>query len=1552
MTEHHAPHLSGAPLSPIDSECDSITPAMLTLVELDQQQIDSIVRTVPGGVRNVQDIYPLTSPQEGMLFHHLLNAQSDAYVLSTLLELQSRAALEALISALQKVVDRHDILRSAVLWKQLPRPVQVVYRQAQLPVDELAVDRDRDVVEQLKYEMTPQRQKWDLRRAPLIRLRVAPHQSSIHWYALLQLHHVVCDHGSLKLLAAEAMKHLEGRSLSLDKPVPYRTHVTQALSEEKKLAAEAFFRSRLGTVDEPTAPFGLLDVYGDGTRLEETCRLLAPAISQRVRAQARRLDVTAARLFHAAWALVVSRASGRDDVVFGTVLLATRHRVATSQPLLGMFANTLPLRLKLHGITAKELVERAQQELDELLNYADTSLVAAQRCSGIVGSAPLFTAVLNYRHSVPNPDTEWSLAAGIRALTAYQFRTNYPVTVTVDNLGEGFSLTAQTSRRIGADHVIEYLQTAIESLVDALETGSKTPVLALSIMPQNERHQIIDVFNATRSIYPQGKLIHEVFEAQVKRTPDAVAVVYEEQALTYAQLNRRANQLARHLTKNGVGPERLVALCVERGLEMVIGLLGILKAGGAYLPLDKNYPADRLAFMLEDSTPVVLLTQERLKKAMPAGKACVIALDTEEDQICLEPDTNIDAAQLALTSRNLAYVIYTSGSTGAPKGVMIEHRSLCNLAFMQMERLDVQSHSRVLQFASLGFDACTWECVMALCSGARLCVASRENLAAGEPLLHTLRAQQITHATLPPTALRALPSCEVLQLGVLIVAGEACPATLAQQWGPRRRFINAYGPTETTVCATMYESDAQDGDCVPIGHPIANTEIYILDRHGEPVPIGVAGEIHIGGAGVARGYLGRPELTARRFINNPFSANGQSTLYKTGDVGRWQSNGAIEFLGRNDDQVKIRGHRIELGEIEAQLGRYQQVKEAVVVVREDVPEDRRLVAYVVGNRSGAAKVAGDEAPDKLRNEIVSGWETLYEETYGNHDQAAPSFVGWKSSYTGQPIPEPQMQEWLTCALKRIQALRPKRVLEIGCGVGLLVQCLAPECEVYVGTDISTSALEHLRKWVSRRAELKHVELLHRSATELQDLKSGSFNTVVLNSVVQYFPDIEYLLAVLQEAVRLLEPGGKIFLGDLRHLGLLQMFHSAVQLSKAAATISVGQLKKRVARAVTQEKELVIDPQLFQVLPGRLPGVSAVEVQVKRGRASNELTRYRYDVVLHKGEEISAHAVCEPLQWQTAVGSTAELKAALREGRWSAARVCSIPNPRLVREAAAQRLIETSDEHLEAGVLRRQLNELQFNEVDLETFWECSEAQGYDAQVSWGASDSSGCLDIQLVDCARVDQVPRALSQRPDAVKPWSAYANDPMESSFRQQLIPQLREYLKGRLPEYMLPSAWMVLSQLPLTPNGKVDRRALPAPQDRPEEIGEYIAPRTEVELTLADIWAQLLRVDQVGIHDNFFELGGHSLLATRVISRIRERLNVELSISALFDDPTVKQLSARVEAEGGVQAGQEALWMSTLSQKFRGDIDEMHDDDVLAEIAKLKGELSHGASGPTASS
>jgi amino acid adenylation domain-containing protein len=468
----------------------------------------------------------------------------------------------------------------------------------------------------------------------------------------------------------------------------------------------------------------------------------------------------------------------------------------------------------------------------------------------------------------------------------------------------------------------------------------------------------VEQFNSTRVDYPQQKLIHQLFEEQVDRTPRATAVVYEAQSLTYTELNQKANQLARYLRDKGAGPDEPVGICVERSLEMVVGLLGILKAGGAYVPLDPVYPPERLQYMLEDSLPKVLLTQTRLTQTLPQTTAAVIALDDVRSTIAQHSAENLEAASLRLYPHHLAYVIYTSGSTGRPKGAMNEHRGVVNRLQWMQDAYQLGGQDRVLQKTPFGFDVSVWEFFWTLMSGAALIIARPEGHKDPAYLRQLIEATGVTTLHFVPSMLRAfldsVRSGDCSSLRHIVCSGEELPVVLQKKCFdclPQAHLSNLYGPTEAAVDVTAWECHREDiSPRTPIGRPISNIQMYVLDPQQHPVPIGVAGELHIGGVGVGRGYLNRPELTAERFISDPFSPDPRARLYKTGDLGRWRADGALEYLGRNDSQVKIRGFRIELGEIEAHLTRHPQVKEAVVLARDDGAGEKQLIAYVVAKQ--------------------------------------------------------------------------------------------------------------------------------------------------------------------------------------------------------------------------------------------------------------------------------------------------------------------------------------------------------------------------------------------------------------------------------------------------------------------------------------------------------------------------------------------------------------------------------------------------------------------------
>ncbi|MDX7998149.1 amino acid adenylation domain-containing protein [Xenorhabdus sp. Reich] len=1019
---HNADQDSNAltiPPNLIHEDSQAITPDMLPLVELAQNQIDQIVSLVPEGITNIQDIYPLGPLQAGILFHHLLEEEGDTYLDSQLMAFDSRTRLDSFLQVFQQVIDRHDILRSAVHWQELPEPVQVVYRRARLPVTELTLSVDKSVkslsVEksaesagesseknsaeaQLRRLTDSRTVRMDITKAPLLAAHIVQDPESGKWLLSLLHHHLVCDHVSLAMIFNEVKTLASGETDNLPAPLPYRNFIAQTRNVPQEVH-QAYFRELLGDVEEPTLPFGLLNVQG-GTHDEdsqnshneitEDILTLDSDLARNLRDCARQQGISAAVLFHVAWAQVLARCSGRDDVVFGTVLLGRLQGGIGASQVLGMFINTLPIRIRLQARTVRQAVQETYQQLSELLDHEQAPLAVAQRCSGIQAPLPLFNSLLNFRHS-PRDETQSTAQIwdGVEILSGEE-RSNYPLALDVDDFDNGFALTAQCSPQINPARLNAYMEIALKEMVSALQSehslkqSSKELIEAIDIMPLAERDQLLRGFNDTELAYQQDMLIHQLFEQQAAQIPDAIALESGDTQLSYAELNRRANQLAHHLVAFGVRPDDHVALCTERSPDMIIAMLGILKAGANYVPLDPEYPIDRLAYQLSDSNPVLVLTQQHLQIRLPLQNMSVWLLDndTHRNSVAQQPVHNPDAGKLGIRPHHLAYIIYTSGSTGQPKGVMIEHRNVVGFIHAQHQISQPQRGDRILQFATVAFDTSVSDIFPTLAAGATLVLRPAHIRVPDTAFVDYLTEQKITIIDLPTAFwhhwVQEMKAGRVgfsPHLHTIIVGGEKAEYHHWTDWQAlpetrHCRWINTYGPTETTVIATNLIVDNSTGSfdsVMPIGHPNANSQIYILDTLGHPVPLGVSGEIHIAGTGVARGYLNRPDLTAEKFVANPFSQQPDARMYKTGDLGRWLPDGTIEYLGRNDFQVKIRGFRIELGEIEAQLLACSGVREALVVAREEDGGDKRLVAYVIPQPD----TTPDTAPDanNLREQL-------------------------------------------------------------------------------------------------------------------------------------------------------------------------------------------------------------------------------------------------------------------------------------------------------------------------------------------------------------------------------------------------------------------------------------------------------------------------------------------------------------------------------------------------------------------------------------------------------
>jgi SAM-dependent methyltransferase/acyl carrier protein len=737
-----------------------------------------------------------------------------------------------------------------------------------------------------------------------------------------------------------------------------------------------------------------------------------------------------------------------------------------------------------------------------------------------------------------------------------------------------------------------------------------------------------------------------------------------------------------------------------------------------------------------------------------------------------------------------------------------------------------------------------------------------------------------------PAGAKALGSLKTLLLG-----GEALPTSLVSRLLPvvKGRVFNMYGPTETTVWSTCAEVAREVGADITIGRPIANTQVYVVNRGLRPVPVGVPGELLIGGDGVSAGYLNRAELTRERFVPDTLSGRGDGLLYRTGDLARWRSDGTLEFLGRLDHQVKIRGFRIELGEIEKVLSTHPAVHEAVVVAGNDGRNEQRLVAYV-----------------RLREQVAAGaddatayWKTIWDETYeasGTTGDAAPQLdtTGWHSSYTSQPIDDEHMKAWVAETTSRVAALAPRRVLDVGCGTGLVLFRIAPRCERYVGVDTSPAALRRLRARVDAAGLDGIVSLEELSADALEQLGDGRFDTIVLNSVAQYFPDVGHFVRVVEKAWNLLDSGGHLFVGDVRSLPLLAAFHGSVALQDAPAALPAEELRRRVERQVAAERELVLDPGIFHALDSTLRDLAGVEIRLKHDAAHlNEMTRFRYDVVLSKSREGQAPA-CQPETLEAPDACSIEALGALLRDAPPCVRIVGIPNARIRDDFRAVEMLARGEGGTTTGELRSTVRALPGKGLDPGAVLDLDPGYEIFATDSAAGADRFDLIARRRTEGARVAPLaPIPASEH----RPWTAYANTPARAFSRQSLVGELRAHLRAKLPEFMVPSAFVALETFPQTPNGKVDRKRLPAPDQPTGDRGTtYAAPANETEKTIAAVWQEILTLERVSVEQNFFDLGANSLMMVQAHGRLRQALGRQIALVDLFRFPTVRALAAQL--------------------------------------------------------
>lgn len=910
----------------------------------------------------IEDIYPLSPMQQGMLFHSLLDSEKGVYIEQFCCNLNGKLDIELFKKAWIKTIQLNQVLRSAFITKKIKEPVQVVYREADLPFEVIDLTTKTSSFKKMFVDEIKNEEKllgFDFSKAPLMRFKLLLTDPDSYVF-IWTYHHILLDGWSMPLVMQDVFYNYECLLKNLPaenkKRRPFRDYISWIRKQDNQ-SAEKFWRKRLIGFIEPTKlPYEseIIEAFDDDP--SETEIVFDETLTQKISSFAAQNRITVNTVVQSAWALLLSIYSNSDDVLFGATVSGRPISIDGAEEMIGLFINTLPVRIRIDSQSSvSNWLREIQSRQIEMTDYEYSSLIDIHKWSEIPSSKSMFDSILVFENYPVSTLTQNSTSEIQIILPEVDESTNYPITL-VAGLNERLLLrivfdkskyTLNTIRR-----VLNHLKNLIIEFIDKGEVGLNK----IQIMSGQEINQIVEGFNNCRLDVNYNQTIKTVFEKQVTISPNKTAVRFYEKELTYFELNSAANKLANYLINKGIGPEQYVGICLNRSIEMIVSILGIIKTGAAYVPLDPLLPKERIHFMVRDTEMQFLITSSNFVDQFEFEGVEVVLTEVMDKLMENELEKN-PAGEFF--PENAAYVIYTSGSTGKPKGVLISHNGVINLSAIYEKDFSLDESSSILQFFSFGFDGSVADIFSALLSGAELQIINREDAYPGENLRNILEKNNINMILMPPSALKVLPNSGLNNLKTVLSGGENFTPEIFHRWGKRDKVINAYGPTESTVIATRYRLTEKDINrkIIPIGKPVYNQQVYILDKYLNPVPIGVEGEIFIAGIGLSRGYLNQPSLTAEKFIPNPFSQKPGERIYRTGDVGRYLEDGNIEFVGRTDFQVKVRGFRIELGEIESVLSQYPAIKDVVVNAIKLNGGENFLVCYFIPQQKGEIKIS-------------------------------------------------------------------------------------------------------------------------------------------------------------------------------------------------------------------------------------------------------------------------------------------------------------------------------------------------------------------------------------------------------------------------------------------------------------------------------------------------------------------------------------------------------------------------------------------------------------------
>ncbi|WP_212004575.1 non-ribosomal peptide synthetase [Chitinophaga sp. HK235] len=1450
---------------------------------------------------------PLSYSQERLWFIDQLTG-SVQYHVPHVLRLSGQLDRGALAHALQEIVNRHEVLRTVMVQQD-----GVAYQRVQ--------DKDSwqlTVVSKPEYRDDPAALKdftrslinmpFDLSRDHMLRAHLIV-LAAEEYVLVVTMHHIASDAWSKSIIVKELAELYSAGVDNRPAQIPALDiqYTDYAIWQREYLSAEilaqkiGYWKNKLADITTLQFPTDYARPVFQSTRGAGYHFRLSRELSDQLQALSRQQGTTLFMTLLTAFNVLLYRYSDQEDICVGTSI-AGRPQVEL-EGLIGFFINTLVLRTDVSDDPAfTTLLKQVKQTTLEAYDHQEIpfeKIVEVVEKNRDMSRTSLFQVIFELFNTPDAPGINLK-DLQLSSDPVDHITTLFDMGVSFVEQPAGLSGYVEYCADLFSNDTISRMMDHFVQLLQAIVQAPDANISSFIMLSQAEEQKLLTTFNDTAVEFPHDQTLPALFGLQAARTPDAVAVWFEGSQLSYGELDRQSDQLAHYLVSNGVKADQLVPVCTERSPWMLVALLGIMKAGGAYVPIDPAYPAARMAYILEDSKATIVVGSRYGKDKIPTNPAVDIVV--VEDVVELPFVDAISLVSGIPSPRDLAYVIYTSGSTGHPKGVMVEHGGMLNHLYAKINDLGIDQDTVLAFTASYTFDISVWQMFSALLCGG-CCVIYREDLIYDPGyLIGLIETDGITILELVPSYLSMLlqeeTSVPLSHLKYLLVTGEAVSQPLLSRWFSHPDYgkipvVNAYGPTEASddICHYfLYESPERAN--IPVGKPVQNLQVYIVDSDLQLCPIGITGEICVSGVGVGRGYLNLPALTAEKFVANPFDKSG-GKLYRTGDLGRWLPDGNIECLGRIDHQVKIRGYRIELGEIEHLLRQSESVSQAVVLVRADDNNQKRLVSYYVPDMQ-----AVKQKEVSLYNQQEENWHELWETEYTKTEEAGETaaefnLTGWNDSFTGKAIPVGEMREWLHDIVAVILSARPANVLEIGCGAGLIYYQLVGHIEKYVGIDFSSVSVGAIRHRISM-AEREYPATILKvgAAHELSLDADEAIDLVIVNSVVQYFPGEKYLSDVLDKAISYLNGGGRIVLGDIRDNRLLRLFKTRLTTGKFQPKTSIREFAWGVEQEMLKEEELCLSPEYFYQLQTIYPQITYVDIQKQKGDYINELSLYRYTVIIYVG--IEKEMITPRWQYWEEIKEGQDILQQLYDDEPVIA-LKGVPDPRLWKEILLEKGLKDLAVHTVGDLLTYAEQPARCMTV-VNEWLALARAKGYTCSFLLDADP----LKMNLL----LEKVPSEgfiTSVYNDTIDTRNhTISNIPLYADITESLAQDIRKNLQQRLPDYMVPADLIALLQLPLTNNGKIDRKFLSTREDmQSKSLINYQEPVTAAERQLVDIWQSVLGIARVGIYDDFFELGGHSLLATRAVSAIRKMMEVELKVKDFFLYPTIARLARYLQQQ-----------------------------------------------------